>query len=55
MAAQGSLQKELEADGWTIKALKIDQGCYEVYGYDAAVKKTETYFNPKTFEVIGQQ
>jgi hypothetical protein len=47
-----ALQKKLEAEGWTVKTVKVDEGCYEVYGRDAAGKKMETYFNPKTFEVV---
>jgi hypothetical protein len=46
-----ALQKKLESEGWTIKAIKIDEGCFEVYGKDAAGKKMETYFDPKSFEV----
>jgi hypothetical protein len=46
-----ALQKKLETEGWTIKAIKLDDGCYEVYGKDASGARKETYFDPKTFEV----
>jgi len=46
-----ALQKKLEADGWKIKKIKIDDGCYEVYGTDKSGARKETYFDPKTFEV----
>jgi len=49
-----ALQEKLEADGWKIKTIKIDEGCYEVYGTDAAGKRMETYFDPKTFEAVKQ-
>jgi hypothetical protein len=49
-----ALQKKLESEGWTIKAIKIDEGCYEVYGKDAAGKRMETYFDPKSFNVMKQ-
>jgi hypothetical protein len=49
-----ALQKKLEGDGWTIKTIKIDEGCYEVYGKDAAGNRMETYFDPKSFEVKKQ-
>ena len=49
-----SLQQKLEGEGWTIKTIKIDEGCYEVYGKDAAGKRMETYFDPKSFEVMKQ-
>ncbi|MDQ7246820.1 PepSY domain-containing protein [Dongia sedimenti] len=49
-----ALQQKLEAEGWKIKTIKIDEGCYEVYGTDAAGKRMETYFDPKSFEVKKQ-
>ena len=52
--AKEALQQKLEADGWKIKTIKIDQGCYEVYGTDAAGKRMETYFDPKSFEVMKE-
>jgi hypothetical protein len=49
-----ALQKKLEGEGWAIKTIKIDAGCYEVYGKDAAGNRMETYFDPKSFEVKKQ-
>lgn len=49
-----ALQQKLQTEGWTIKKVKIDNGCYEVYATDAAGKRMETYFNPKTFEVVAE-
>lgn len=49
-----ALERKLEAEGWKIKTIKTDDGCYEVYGTDAAGKRMETYFDPKTFEVVKQ-
>nr|WP_298687476.1 PepSY domain-containing protein [uncultured Dongia sp.] len=46
------LQQKLEAEGWTIKKVKIDEGCYEVYGTDATGARMESYFDPKTFVVV---
>jgi hypothetical protein len=46
-----TLQKKLESEGWTIKTIKVDAGCYEVYGKDATGSRMESYFDPKTFEV----
>lgn len=52
--AKEVLQQKLETEGWKIKTIKIDDGCYEVYGTDAAGKRMETYFDPKTFAVMKQ-
>jgi hypothetical protein len=45
-----ALRQKLENEGWKINRMKIDEGCYEVYGTDAKVQRAETYFNPKTLE-----
>jgi len=47
-----ALQQKLEAEGWKIKKVKIDEGCYEVYGTDASGTRMESYFDPKTFAVV---
>jgi len=49
---QEALQQKLESDGWKIKKIKVDDGCYEVYGTDGAGKRMEAYFDPKTFAVV---
>ena len=47
------LSDKLQAEGWDVRKIKIDNGCYEVYGFDAKGKRREAYFNPKTLELIG--
>lgn len=47
------LISKLEKDGWQIRKIKVDNGCYEVYGFDKQGTKKESYFNPKTLELIG--
>ena len=49
---QAELERKLTDDGWKISRVKITNGCYEVYGRDAKNKKMETFFHPKTFEVV---
>ena len=51
---QDALQKKLQAEGWKIKNIKIDDGCYEVYATDASGARKETYFDPKTFAVMKE-
>jgi len=46
------LEAKLKADGWDVRKIKIEDGCYEVYGMDAAGAKQEVLFNPKTFEPV---
>ena len=49
-----ALRQKLEADGWKINRIKIDNGCYEVYGFDGEGQRAETYFDPKTFGVVKE-
>lgn len=49
---QQALQQKLENEGWKIKKIKVDDGCYEVYGTDATGKRMESYFDPKSFAVV---
>ena len=44
---------KLKAEGWDVRKVKIDNGCYEVYGFDGKGQRREAYFNPKTFELVG--
>lgn len=46
------LQKQLKAAGWTVRDIRIENGCYEVYGFDAKNAKVEAFFNPRTFERV---
>lgn len=48
------LTKKLEGEGWKIKNIKIEDGCYEVYGTDGAGKKQEVFVDPKSFEIVGE-
>lgn len=41
--------------GWEIKKFKIDDGCYEIYGWDEKKRRIEAYFNPKTFEIVKME
>jgi hypothetical protein len=50
--SQAELERKLKNEGWTISRVKIENGCYEVYGKNATGKKMETFFHPKTFEIV---
>jgi len=49
-----ALRQKLENEGWKINRIKIDDGCYEVYGFDGEGRRMETYFDPKTFEFVKE-
>lgn len=49
---EAALRQKLEADGWTVKRIKLEDGCYEVYALDAGGRRVETYFDPGTLASI---
>ena len=40
------------AQGWQIQRLKIDDGCYEVYGKDAQGRSFKAKVDPETLRVV---
>lgn len=48
-----ALETKLKADGWQVRSVKTENGCYEAYAIDADGNKVEAYFNPKTLERLG--
>ena len=38
--------------GWTVRRIKIDDGCYEIDARDAAGKSFEATVHPATLEVL---
>ena len=47
-----TLVKQLEAQGWKVRNIKVDGGCYEVYALDERGRRVETYFHPKTLAPV---
>jgi len=50
--SQDKLKKQLEDKKWQVRRIKVDGGCYEVYGIDDQGKKVEAYFHPLTLEPV---
>ena len=48
-----ALEQKLSDDGWEVKRIKTENGCYEAYAIDDQGRQVEAYFNPKTFEVVN--
>lgn len=46
-----ALQKQLEEQGWKIRKIKEDGGCYEVYATTPEGERGEAYFHPETLEL----
>ncbi len=41
-----------ESKGWSVRRIKIDDGCYEIDGRDAQGRRLEATVHPATLEVI---
>jgi len=48
-----ALQAKLVAEGWQVRSIKDEDGCYEAYAIDANGNKVEAYFDPKTLEPVA--
>lgn len=46
------LEKKLVDMQWKVRRIKVDGGCYEVYGLDDKGKRVEVYFHPVTFAPV---
>ena len=49
---QETLQKRLTDQGWQVRRIKVDGGCYEVYAIDNKGQRVEAYFHPVTLSNI---
>lgn len=47
-----ALKEKLVGEGWKVRHMKEDGGCYEVYAIDNNGSKVEAYFHPVTFERV---
>jgi hypothetical protein len=50
--SKDTLKAQLETEGWTVKQIKDDQGCYEVYASKADGTRMEKLFDPATLEML---
>ncbi len=44
-----------EENGWSVRRIKIDDGCYEIDGRDAEGRRIEVTVHPKTLDVIEME
>ncbi len=49
---QAKLAQMLQDQGWTVRRIKEDGGCYEVYGLDDKGRRVEAYFHPLTLAPV---
>jgi len=49
---QASLKQQLTSQGWQVRNIKVDGGCYEVYALNEKGERVESYYHPVTFEHV---
>lgn len=50
---QDTLRQKLASEGWSIRRIKVEDGCYEVYAMSADGKRIEKSFNPATLAPVA--
>ena len=48
-----NLREKLEAEGWTVHRIKVDDGCYEVKGFDSNGVRAEASFAPASLMMMS--
>lgn len=46
------LVEKLRAEGWTIRRIKTDDGCYKIRAVDAEGRRVKAKFDPATLERV---
>ena len=49
---QDELRATVIEKGWEVRRVKVDGGCYELYGTNPDGKRVEAYFDPLTLELL---
>jgi hypothetical protein len=47
-----ALERLAAENGWTVRRIKVDDGCYEIVGTDARGARIEAKVDPATLEII---
>lgn len=50
--SRDTLEARLTQEGWDVRRIKVDGGCYEVYALDDKGERVEAYFHPETLERV---
>ncbi len=50
--AKSALESQLQADGYKVRQIKTEGGCYEVYATDKDGKRANMAFNAETLEKL---
>jgi len=48
-----ALKTKLEEQGWSVRNIKVEDGCYEAYAKDQDGNRIEAYFDPATLVMVA--
>ena len=51
--SKASLEAKLKAEGLTVRQIKVESGCYEVYALDKSGRKVNAAYNAETFSKVA--
>jgi len=49
---KSALESQLQSDGYNVRQIKVEGGCYEVYATDKAGKRANMAFNAETLQKL---
>ena len=49
---QAKLESQLKSEGLTVRQIKTEKGCYEVYAVDGTGKKVNVAYNAETLQKL---
>jgi hypothetical protein len=47
-----ALEEKITVEGWKVRKIKVDEGCYEVYGTTPEDQRVEAYFDSLALEKL---
>ncbi len=50
---KASLAAKLKAEGLTVRQIKVESGCYEVYALDKQGRRVNAAYNAETFQKLA--
>jgi len=50
-----AVQKMAEAQGWTVRRIKTDDGCYELKGHDQTGREIDVKIDPESLAIVDME
>jgi hypothetical protein len=50
-----ALEKKLEAEGWTVRSIRSDDGCYKVKATNPRGERLEAKYDPASLELVRRK